>query len=39
VLTEDEQLASRFFASLKEEMKQDWEQEDVLIVQREVRVL
>ncbi len=39
VLSEDYVKAERFFARLKVELKREWQQEDVLIVSRNVRTL
>lgn len=36
VLSQDRAKARRFFAQLKEDLKRDWAQNDVLIVAREV---
>ncbi|MDB6028479.1 MAG: hypothetical protein JWM68_4702 [Verrucomicrobiales bacterium] len=39
VLSQDSVKSERFFARLKKEIKRDWQQEDVLIVARDVKAL
>ncbi len=39
VITSDEQEARRFLSALKERLKEEFQQEDILIVEREVETL
>lgn len=39
VITSDEQAARRFLSALKERLKEEFQQEDILIVEREVETL
>jgi hypothetical protein len=39
VITSDEQAARRFLSALKERLKEEFQQEDILIVEREVEML
>ncbi|MEA3187342.1 MAG: hypothetical protein QOD99_1172 [Chthoniobacter sp.] len=39
VLADDEKQSAEFFKKLKKEMQREWEQDDVLIVARDVSVL
>ena len=37
VLTDEEEKAQQFFARLKRQMEREWQQADVLIIERDVR--
>jgi hypothetical protein len=39
IITSDEQEARRFLSALKERLKEEFQQEDILIVEREVETL